>query len=308
METFRWLVRYLGMPGLMVAGGWATFALLGAGYAEGLVLLAMSLAIFFVVWGLEVLVPYREDWVGSDGQRLNDVGHSIFGTLLGGQLGNLAAFGLFGLAAAFIAERTGGSLWPSSLPMLLQVVLLFLLADLGRYVQHRTMHEVPYLWRYHVLHHSVGAMNVFKTSRNHIVERFLQQPFLFGPAIALGAGPEVILPFVVVNSMLGVFDHSNVDFRLGPLEYVLMGPNAHRIHHSIDRVEGNTNYGTALVVWDILFRTYTSPQSRARAGKGKVDVGVVDDPTSPGFWGQIVDPLRRAPATSSPSSSSSSSS
>jgi sterol desaturase/sphingolipid hydroxylase (fatty acid hydroxylase superfamily) len=299
MEAFRSLVRYLGMPGLMVAGGWATFALLDAGYEQGLVLLGMSLVIFFVVWGLEILVPYREDWVGSDGQRLNDVGHALFGTFLGGRLGNLVAFGLFGLAAAWVAEHTGGGLWPTSWPMWLQVVLLFLLADLGRYVQHRTMHEVPVLWKYHVLHHSVGAMNVFKTSRNHIVERFFQQPFLFGPAIALGAGPEVILPFVVVNSMLGVFDHSNVDFRLGPLEYVIMGPNAHRIHHSIDMKEGNTNYGTALVVWDILFRTYTSPQSRERAGKGKIDVGVADDPTSPGFFGQLVDPLRSPPPSSS---------
>jgi sterol desaturase/sphingolipid hydroxylase (fatty acid hydroxylase superfamily) len=185
--------------------------------------------------------------------------------------------------------------------MWLQVVLLFLLADLGRYVQHRAMHEVPFLWRFHVLHHSCAALTVFKTSRNHIVERFFQQPFLFGPAIALGAGPEVILPFVVVNSMLGVFDHSNVDFRLGPLEYVLMGPNAHRIHHSIDEKEGNTNFGTALVVWDILFGTYTSPGSRARAGKGKIEVGVVGDPTSPGFFGQVLDPVR---ASAAPRSSS----
>lgn len=291
-ELAKNLVRYAGMPALIAAGVWATYALLDRGLPEPLILATMGVLVFLVVWALERIVPYREEWNEDDGQKLNDVGHTLIGTLLGGKLGNVLTFTAGGAAAVWVASLTGDALWPTSAPAWLQIALVFLLADLGRYVQHRIMHEVPFLWRFHQLHHSTSVLTVFKTSRNHVVERVTQQIFLFLPMIALGAPTSVILPFVVANSFLGVLDHSNVDFRLGPLERVLMGPNAHRIHHSVDLREGNTNFGTALVVWDVLFGTYTSPASRARDGKGKIDVGIAQDDTPASFVAQITDPFR----------------
>jgi sterol desaturase/sphingolipid hydroxylase (fatty acid hydroxylase superfamily) len=295
MRALRWIVRYLGMPGLLAGAAWGTAVLLARGWNEGAVLGLMGTVVFAIVWALEQVVPYRPDWNPSDGQRWHDIGHTLFGTYLGGKLGNLATFWLGGMAAAWIADHTGGGLWPSGLPLVVQVVLVFALADLGRYVQHRLMHEIPFLWKFHVLHHSTDVLTVFKTSRNHIVERLFQQLFLFGPMLALGAGSDAILPFIVANSYLGVFDHSNVDFRLGPLEYVIMGPIAHRLHHSRDLREGNTNYGTALLIWDWLFGTYTNPVARSRPGQPLVCVGVEDDPTPRGFIGQIIQPVKKTP-------------
>jgi len=303
VDAFRVAVRYLGMPGLLVGAVVVTFELLERGWHEGLVLALMGTAMFFVVWGLERLVPFRADWNRNDGQKLNDVGHTVFGTFLGGKLGNVLTMVVAGSSAAWIAEHTSTVVWPTEWPIALQVVLVFLVADLGRYVSHRAMHEIPFLWRFHELHHSADVLTVFKTSRNHLVERVFQQVFLFGPVIALGAPEEAILPFVVANSYLGVFDHSNVDFRLGPLEYVLMGPVAHRLHHSRDLREGNTNFGTALLVWDLVFGTYTNPVRRAREGAGTFDVGIEGDRTPGRFVDQVLDPLRRREGGAEPETS-----
>jgi sterol desaturase/sphingolipid hydroxylase (fatty acid hydroxylase superfamily) len=292
MRAFRVLVRWAGMPVLLVGAAWATFELLARGANEGAVLGGMGVLVFLIVWGLERLVPFKPEWNANDGQRWHDVGHTLFGTFLGGRLGQVMTLALTGSAAAWIAERTDGGLWPADVPVAVQIAIVFLAADLGRYVQHRAMHEVPLLWRFHQLHHSIDVLNVWKTSRNHFVERLFQQLFLLGPVLALGAPAEVVLPFVVANSYLGVFDHSNVDFRLGPLEYVVMGPSAHRLHHSRDLREGNTNFGTSLVVWDWVFGTYTNPVRRAREGAASYRVGIADDDMPSGFVAQVIDPFK----------------
>jgi len=292
MRAFRALVRWAGMPVLLVGAAWATFELLARGANEGAVLGGMGVLVFLIVWGLERLVPFKPEWNANDGQRWHDVGHTLFGTFLGGRLGQVMTLALTGSAAAWIAERTDGGLWPADVPVAVQIAIVFLAADLGRYVQHRAMHEVPLLWRFHQLHHSIDVLNVWKTSRNHFVERLFQQLFLLGPVLALGAPAEVVLPFVVANSYLGVFDHSNVDFRLGPLEYVVMGPSAHRLHHSRDLREGNTNFGTSLVVWDWVFGTYTNPVRRAREGAASYRVGIADDDMPSGFVAQVIDPFK----------------
>lgn len=285
------LIRYAGMPVLLTAMVWTTFALFAAGHPEAIVLPIMSIVSFVLLLVLERIAPFRKDWNDNDGQRFNDIGHSLFGTALGGTLGNIATLALVGVGASRLAGESGG-VWPRGLPLPIQVAIVFVLADLGRYVQHRLMHSFPLFWRFHELHHATETLNAFKTTRSHLIERFTQQLFLFGPVLLMGAGAEAILPFVVVNSFLGGFDHSNVDFRIGPLEYVIMGPLAHRIHHSKNAVEGNRNFGTALLVWDWIFRTYQAPIARSDfEWKHKFDVGIENDTTPKGFFRQIVDPF-----------------
>jgi ornithine lipid hydroxylase len=294
--VLRNVVRYAGMPVLLAGAVWLTFALLAASYRQVIVVPTMSVAMFLVLLGLERVVAFRVDWNLNDGQRFNDVGHSLFGTALGASLGDIATQALVGVFASMVAG-SGRGIWPRELPIALQVALVFVLADLGRYVQHRLMHTYPVLWRFHELHHATNVLNVLKTTRSHLVERFTQQIFLFGPALLLGASSKAVLPFVIVNSFLGAFDHSNVDFRLGPLEYVIMGPLAHRIHHSRNAMEGNRNFGTALLVWDWVFRTYQAPLTRSDLEwQSRFDVGIEGDRTPVGFLAQIIDPFRFRPS------------
>lgn len=240
----------------------------------------------FVVLGLERVLPFREAWNRADGQLANDVGHTAFGTLLGGQLGLAANDVLFGGLAVLWAARAGGSGWPTGWPFLLQLVAVAMIADLGRYVQHRLHHAVPLLWRFHALHHDVPRLGVIKTARSHLVERVLQMIFMFGPLVALGAPTEVVFWFMVANNFVGILDHSNVDARIGPFEWLVNGPASHRLHHALDPVAGNANFGSALVFWDMIFGTWLNPLARPDVG----DVGVAV-PGSPGFLRQCVDPF-----------------
>jgi sterol desaturase/sphingolipid hydroxylase (fatty acid hydroxylase superfamily) len=248
----------------------------------------VSVALVFLILGLERLLPYRTAWNQADGQLGNDIGHLAVGTGVGGLSGKAVNSVIAGSAGLWLTAHMGGSLWPRNLPIWVQVILVYLIADLGRYVQHRWMHVSPLLWRFHALHHSATRLYTLKSTRSHIVERFLQPIFMFGPLVLLGAPSEVLYYYMLPNFFLGMFDHSNVDLRLGLLEYVVMSPNAHRIHHAKDERHGMTNFGSALVLWDIVFGTFTNPLKEEAQ-----EIGIKDDSMPPGFIDQIADPFRR---------------
>lgn len=283
----RNVARWLAFPMLMAIG----IALTRAGMARGLnASVASTIAVvvlWLALWRLEQVLPFREAWNEPDGQKLHDVGHSIFGTALGGSLGNLAAEVTFGAASLHLAAG-GSKLWPTQWSLAVQILFVVLLADFGRYVQHRLLHRVPFLWRIHELHHSTPALTVWKASRSHILERLMQMLFMFGPLLLLGAPASVLVYYVVPNTLLGLFAHSNVDLRLGPLELLVMGPASHRIHHSADPTQGNANFGSGIVLWDMVFRTHVDPHKTPLAER----MGIEADPTPRGFVAQIIEPFR----------------
>lgn len=268
--------------GAGVAATWAGFQL---GWSAGVVLNVVTNLFFLVVLGLERVLPHREDWSQGDGQVLNDLGHAIFGTGLGALAGNaVLGFAIPPVQTWLWGERTW---WPSEWPLALQVLAIYLIADLGRYWQHRLHHMVPFLWRFHALHHSVARMSVWKTSRSHFVERFLQQVFMFGLLQLAGCPLEVLVWYIIPNSVIGLLDHSNVEVDLGPLERVIMGPRAHRLHHSAALEDIDTNFGSAICVWDVVFRTFRDP---TKVPSPPV-VGITNDPVPSSFVGQYFSPF-----------------
>ena len=114
---------------------------------------------------------------------------------------------------------------------------------------------------------------------------------MFVPLMVLGAPNEVIAGYVIPNTLLGLIAHSNLEVRMGFLERVIMGPGAHRLHHSSDLEKGNSNFGSALVLWDRLFGTYISPQERGSPAR----VGIESDSTPRTFVAQVLEPLKKAP-------------
>jgi ornithine lipid hydroxylase len=256
-----------------------------------------TIACFAVILVLERLLPYRDDWNAPDGQLLHDLGHTVVGTALGARLGHALNDVAFGALAVLIADRVG-SPWPSSWPFALQLLTVFLVADLGRYVQHRLHHKMPLLWRFHALHHDVDKLSTVKNARSHAVERVLQSIFMFGPLLAIGAPGEVVFWYMASNSFLGQLDHSNVDARIGYFELLINGPASHRIHHGRAVEEGRSNFGSALVLWDMVFGTWRSPLTHPEV----VATGV-DEPEPRGFFDQLVGPfIPRARAAALPGS------
>lgn len=175
----------------------------------------------------------------------------------------------------------------------------FLLLDLAIYAQHRLFHHVPWLWRLHRVHHSDTALDVTSGFRFHPLEILLSMLIKGGAIIGLGVPAMAVLAFEIVLNGTSLFNHANI--RLSPgieraLRWIIVTPQMHRVHHSIERVETDSNFGFNLPWWDRLFSTYTP---EPRAGFPKMVIGVADfrGPEEQRLDRLVAQPLRRGGGT-----------
>ena len=152
------------------------------------------------------------------------------------------------------------------LPLWVQVVVFFLVHDFYIYWFHRWQHKNPYLWRTHEAHHSVRDVDWLAGSRSHAVEIMINQTIEFAPIVLLGS-PEVAVIKGTMDSVWGMYIHSNLDVRTGLFQRVINGPEMHRWHHATDVTD--VNFGTKLAVWDWMFGTAYLPAHKP-AGFGLV--------------------------------------
>ncbi|BDT68290.1 hypothetical protein os1_24720 [Comamonadaceae bacterium OS-1] len=176
--------------------------------------------------------------------------------------------------------------WPMGGRMLVGLVV----ADVGSYWGHRLSHTVPWLWRFHAVHHSAPHMDFLVNTRAHPVDLVVVRLFGLVPLTLLGlgsAGPQgALLPMVItlVGTFAGFFVHANVRWRFGPLEWLVATPAFHHWHHS-KIAPVNRNYAATLPCIDRLFGTYHLPAAQWPAQYGIAR----DQPETLG--GQLVEPL-----------------
>jgi sterol desaturase/sphingolipid hydroxylase (fatty acid hydroxylase superfamily) len=150
--------------------------------------------------------------------------------------------------------------WPFA-DLGLSLVAGFLLLDLMRYAVHRCEHAVPFLWRFHALHHSDPDVDVTTSVRHHPIEYVLASGVYWVAVIMLGIPAIVVLSHGLAVFGTAAVQHGNIRLpeRLERwLQPVLVTTDMHRIHHSIEFSRANWNYGAVLSIWDRLFATYTS--------------------------------------------------
>ena len=141
----------------------------------------------------------------------------------------------------------------------LSLILGLIIFDLAIYLQHVLVHKVPLLWRFHRVHHSDVDLDVTSALRFHPVEILFSLSYKILIIIMFGLSAETILIFEILLNFMAMFNHSNMAIhpRLeGLLRGVIVTPQMHIIHHSIDRNESDLNYGFNLSIWDRLFKTY----------------------------------------------------
>lgn len=246
---------------------------------------AVYLSVALAVGCCERLLPYEQLWLEDDRETFNDVAHTLLNKGLV-QVG--AAFiTSMAMATAMVAEPavTVWSIWPTHWPLVVQVVLGLLIAELGLYVAHRIAHEYPRMWRFHALHHSVERLWVVNTGRFHPVDTFFKIVLSQTPLYLMGAPLPVFLWISAVTAFNGLLTHCNIDVRTGSLDYVFNTPRLHRWHHSKRLDEGNRNYGENLVIWDQLFGTYYNPPRRPSARIG------IEGRIARGFLAQLRQPF-----------------
>lgn len=176
---------------------------------------------------------------------------------------------------AVLAEARGaGLLHRIDLPLPLEIALAFLALDLAIYLQHVTFHAIPLLWRLHRVHHADVHIDVTTGVRFHPIEILLS--LLIKSAAIFLIGPPVIavLLFEIALNATAMFSHSNVRLPRAvdaAVRFMTVTPDMHRVHHSIDPAETNSNFGFNLPWWDRLFGTY---RAQPAAGHERMTIGI----------------------------------
>jgi len=173
-------------------------------------------------------------------------------------------------------------------PIYAQVGFFLITHDLYIYCFHRLQHRSKVLWRVHEAHHSTKDVDWLSGSRSHTLEILINQTIEFAPIILLGAAPEVALIKGIISAVWGMYIHSNIDVRMGRLQWVINGPEMHRWHHSADVADGSFNYATKFAFWDWIFGTARKPATKPRA------YGLEDVDFPAGYFRQHLFAFRRS--------------
>jgi alkylglycerol monooxygenase len=138
----------------------------------------------------------------------------------------------------------------------LQYIIGFLVLDFYVYWWHRWRHQYNILWNEHLIHHSSEEYNLPVALRQTIADFFNPATFLFAPAAMVGISLETLTILGVVMLFGGFWYHTELIGKMGFLEYFLVTPSHHRIHHAINPIYIDKNYGGILIIWDKMFGTF----------------------------------------------------
>ncbi|HEX5007309.1 MAG TPA: sterol desaturase family protein, partial [Hyphomonadaceae bacterium] len=287
-QTLRSMLRLVIYPAVMAGSLFILWLLLDRGAALAWAPYAAIAIAGPVILIAERLIPYREEWR----PRLRDFAlDGVFMAMTQVALPMaLTWLAVLGLQTFIAGNGLSFNIWPSSWPILAQLALKVIAGDFLRYWLHRAAHTWTPLWRLHEVHHHPGKLYTTNVFRFHPLEKSLQFLADTLPFMLVGIGPEVLAWYFVFYAVSGLFQHSNIDVRLGPLNYVFSGPEVHRWHHSQKIAESNNNYAHSFVVWDIVFGTYFRPHDRKVETLGLLDANYPKD-----FLRQMGAPFRARP-------------
>jgi sterol desaturase/sphingolipid hydroxylase (fatty acid hydroxylase superfamily) len=180
-----------------------------------------------------------------------------------GGVAGLLKWGTAWLALDLSGLNTGIVANTSPVVEFLAVLLTF---EFFQYWYHRLSHEGTgrfgaWLWRVHVAHHLPDKVYLLMHPAGHPINLLLSMAIIQLPLVTLGARPEVIFLFNALMGLQGLVSHFNVDIQAGPLNYLLVGTELHRFHHSADLREAK-NYGVLTPVWDLVFGTFVYQPKR----------------------------------------------
>lgn len=225
--------------------------------------IVISLSALVGIAFIERVRPYRLDWLKSDGDVTTDALHVFITQLiLPKALGLVWPFLFLGFAVSLANFIGAENLWPHEWHLLPQVFLMLLIAEFGRYWVHRASHEIPFLWKFHAVHHSPNRLYFFNAARFHPLEKVYFLIPEVAPFILLGTNVECLALYAVFNSVHGLMQHSNIDLKGGWFNYIFSLTELHRWHHSQVIEESNNNYGNNLIIWDMVFGTFFHPKHR----------------------------------------------
>jgi len=279
-KSVPWVVTWLTWPILFAFNvGLALLEISWRGNYSS-VLTALLITDVVVLVSLEFLFPLRRQWKMTWRSFFRDLKYIIAGGATFAVID-----GLFGLAAIRLNAGRVGPI--TDWPLYLSVPTAMLIVEFLNYWQHRWSHELNrslgrFLWRSHAAHHLPEQVYVLMHPAFHPINVFIVRGLVtLLPLYYLGATPETVLLFSTIVSLQTVISHCNVDIRVGWFNYLFVGTELHRFHHSASLTESK-NYAVTLSFIDIIFGTFYYRPATVPERLGVVDPGAY--PHSNEFW------------------------
>ena len=170
------------------------------------------------------------------------------------------------------------------IPWLLQFFLAIVVADVTEYFVHLAFHKVPFLWRFHAVHHSSKALDWIAGSRSHFVDDTLVRGFVLAP-LTLGFSQSIILAYLIFVTLHATWVHCNFGPNAKWLEKFLVMPRYHHWHHTSQKEGIDKNFAIHFPWIDKLFGTYYYP------AEWPAHYGLDGEEIAPDFFRQTIDPF-----------------
>lgn len=246
-------------------------------------MISMLAILTMALW--ERVRPFRNPVISYKRHVSSNLFLLIFNSLI---IGSLFLVGPI-MAAEWARVEKIGLLNQFQTPGWVNILVTVVVFDGLIYFQHRFFHSKPFLWQLHGLHHSDPELDFSSAGRFHTIEIFISFLIKSIFVLALGSSVVAIIVFEVILNGMATFNHSNI--KLPPkLESVIrlfiVTPEMHRVHHSIEKKETNSNFGFNFSLWDHLFKTYID---QPKLGDKDVVIGLKSvhkqkSPTTSFFW------------------------
>jgi len=228
----------------------------------------IGIFVLMAVW--ELLAPRRRLFVAKGLRWLNNLGLVTLNSVV---LRLLLPAGSAGVSV-FAQQHGWGLLNFYEIPTFVAVTIAVVALDFIIYLQHVMLHAVPAFWRFHRVHHADLDFDVTTGSRFHSIEIVLSMLVKCATILVLGPPVLAVVVFEVLLNATAMFNHSNVRLPAGldrVLRWFLVTPDMHRVHHSTEEDEANSNFGFNLPWWDRLLGTY---RSQPRGGHEGMVIGI----------------------------------
>jgi sterol desaturase/sphingolipid hydroxylase (fatty acid hydroxylase superfamily) len=237
---------------------------------EAPIRLSFFFGVFIIIALWELLSPKRALTVSKAVRWANNLGLVVLNTVLLRLLFPAAAVGV----AAFTSSQGWGLLNHFHVPYVVAVILSVVAMDFIIYLQHVMVHAVPALWRLHRVHHADLDYDVTTGARFHPIEIILSMLIKFATIVVLGPPIIAVIIFEILLNATAMFNHGNIHIPKGidrVVRWFIVTPDMHRVHHSVEDDEANSNFGFNLPWWDRLFGTY---RDQPRGGHIDMTIGI----------------------------------
>ena len=227
-----------------------------------------SVLVIMAIW--EIARPRRKLTISKPLRWFNNLGLVFFNSYILRLLFPAAAIGV-----AITAAQQGWGLFNIYQPPLyVSLIASIVIMDFVIYIQHVMVHAIPALWRLHRVHHADPDYDVTTGARFHTLEILLSMLIKFATILLLGPPVVAVILFEIILNATSMFNHGNIRLPFAVdrlLRWIVVTPDMHRVHHSVEDDEANSNFGFSLPWWDRLFGTY---RDQPRGGHEAMKIGI----------------------------------